>query len=70
MIEVGSCWRYNMGDLIMVVIESTMIRAGTGDVRGVIIKHIDDSTATELKIPVSTLLLFFTQLTPIEMELL
>ena len=69
MIEVGSYWKYNIGDVVLVVVENTTMRIEIGDVPRVIIKRIDDPH-TKLEIQVSTLLRFYTQLTPLEMELL
>ena len=70
MIEVGSCWKYLIGDVVLVVVENTTKRIETGDVPGVIVKRIDDPPTKVLEIQVSVLLRFYTQLTPLEVELL
>jgi hypothetical protein len=72
-IEVGSYWKYwkyNIGDVVLVVVENTTMRLEIGDVPGVIIKRIDDPPTKVLEIQVSTLLRIYTQLTPLELELL
>lgn len=72
MIEVGSYWKFNMGGYIIIVIGNTIIREATNDVPGVTIECMGDLTGEkiQIQIPVSSLLRFYTQLTPLEMELL
>lgn len=70
MIEVGSYWKFNMGGYIIIVIGNTIIREATNDVPGVTIERMGDLTGEKIQIPVSSLLRFYTQLTPLEMELL
>lgn len=70
MIEIGTHWKYDIGDVVIVVVGNTTIREVTGDVPGVIVKRLECSNATKLEIPVSSLLRFYAQLTPLEVELL
>ena len=70
MIEVDTHWKYNIGDLVLIVVDNTTIREDTGDVPGVVVKRIEVPTAIKIEMPVSRLLRFYTQLTPLEVELL